>query len=301
MASRRARLAVVFAALNAGALAAVFSCGGTTGREDIPGGETPAPESGAPPADATVVGEGGDLDASADASSPIMYADRVLPDIAVTPPSNGEAGPTHPGPDCPPFYPLPRCPDGGPPPLDTQLDELPSDYDDAGNVVPAPDGSACATYPWLGSLANDECATGNWDNTTNVTFYLPPCNWCGAEAGASNGGSRKGDPRQAICWDLYQCLSMTKCMSTGAISTCLCGDSGAVNCQPVGPCAAQELDALEYAPSDIQNATKNFTNAGADFQGRCGGAMNAVYQVLLSNAGPGSGALNAPACLDAGF
>jgi hypothetical protein len=289
------------AGLLVAAIAAFSACGGTTGREGIPGEVAP---DASVSVDATMVadgGDGGDLDATAETSA-IMYADRVLPDIAVPVPV-GEAGPTHVGPDCPPFLPVDsngEVTDANP------VNEIPSDYDDAGNIVFASDASPCATYPWLGSITNDQCTTSQAEPSPPFfSSLLPPCSWCGPDAGSAKDGPRKGDPRVDICWALYDCLSSSRCMGGAAgAAACLCGDSGA-NCMPTGPCAQEEIAALELPRGTDLNtalvkAYYNFENGpimgSITFTGACGGIMNLVYEDLLSAS---SGKY--PACPDAGF
>src|SRR5262249_20099330 len=90
----RARLLAIALTLGACSAGVAGACGGTTGRDGLP-------MPGEVPLDATI--DGTALDAAPGYDSPIVYADRELPDIS-PPPSvdaSGEAG--NPWPDCPPF------------------------------------------------------------------------------------------------------------------------------------------------------------------------------------------------------
>jgi hypothetical protein len=282
-----------------------LSCGGTTGREDLPapatddGGVTGADgttESSVvetPTATATDAGTGdaGSLDATlvGNASAQeldgstfdviILYSDRVLPAIGATAPSGTDAGEAgYPWPDCPPFIRLSHqgqvLTTGG---MDAV--ELPAAIDDAGMVIRAPAGSACARYGWLGSVAADICFDGTvvprpeggcpagvisstvadeclvTSGAGDLGFIaLPPCNWA-IEAGAVGVGPGAGRSRYAVCLDLYACMLRTKCSSHPTSSkdpiqstnSCLCGTANSMAClnDASGPCATEELAALE--------------------------------------------------------
>jgi hypothetical protein len=249
------------------------ACGGTTGREglDMPG-----------------LGDGGGLDGTASVDTgafdvPIAYVDRALPDVAAPVESGGEAG--SPYPNCPPFIPVGI--DGKPVPAGTEVDQVPSDWD-AGVIVPATSGSVCATYAWLGSVAADHCVTSNWDVTGALDYMaLPPCNWA-ADAGLARQGSSAGFPRYDVCLDLYACLIRTGC-GFGNVSSCLCGGGSVAQCDAGGPCAVEELAALEYRPDEIQDAVKNYADDDPSFSGYAGSALNHVFQVGTANS-----------CFDAG-
>jgi hypothetical protein len=213
----------------------------------------------------------------------ITYADRDLPEITAPPEAGGaEAG--YPWPDCPPF--LNVYPAGGPATPGMEIDQAPSEFAADGTIVAAPDGSACATYGWLGSTAIDECLTSTSAGVIPGTDYtlLPPCNWV-ADAGTARGGPRMGDPRYAICLDLYACVMKTGC---GAVASapedCLCGLNSA-QCDAGGPCASQELGALEYSNNTdgVLMATKDFFNSDPGFAGLGGSMLNSIFQFARSN------------------
>jgi hypothetical protein len=249
------------------------ACGGSTGREGL---VDPALTQQTAGDDATTAPfDAGLFDVA------IQYADRNLPEISAPPAADGgEAG--YPWPNCPPF--LPVYPDGCPGCL--EVDESPAAFAADGAVVPAPDGSACATYGWLGSTAIDECVTyksaGYSASDCNSPFcgndydYFPPCNWV-IDAGTAKGGTRTGDSRYAICLDLYACIMKTGCGTNSNATYCLCGPNGA-NCDGGGPCGPEELAALEYLPGMIQNAGEDLTNVAPEFAGSGGGRLNAVFQ-----------------------
>ncbi len=241
-----------------GGLLAAFSCGGTTGREDLP----PMTQ----------------MDATAADTSPITYVDRMLPDLGVAPPvpEGGEGG--YPWPSCPPFLPYPPDQDGALPPLGMEIDQVPADYGDGGASVPAADGSACASYGWLGTTTADECVTSQSAGSPGGMDYIffPPCNWCG-DAGVAVSGPGVGVSRYANCIALYECLVRTGCGTTGS-ATCLCGDGSITMCTPSGPCANEELSALERSANNIQDALKNYGDLDPTSLGYCGAALNQLYQ-----------------------
>jgi len=261
--------------------AGAFSCGGTTGRS---ASEITA-AAGEP--DATVAEAGAPDVGSTTFDVVIMYADQSLPDIGppAPVPEGGSAWPW-PWPNCPAFWPWTngRYDDSG-----SELDQIPTEYDDAGNTIRAPDGSACATYPWLGSTTVDECVTSNTAGQGQYDFrILPPCNWC-LEAGTATAGpgAANNDDLYTLCLDLYQCIQTTGCYQHDVIS-CLCGDASITDCQtgPAGPCAQEELAATNTDPTAtaIHELFVYYENYAptADNTAYCGAVLNDVYQSLLS-------------------
>lgn len=271
----------------------LLACGGTTGVEGLTLSTTPDgnADDGGAPLDATVdatVASGVDLD-SGEFDVTIDYADQELPDVAAPPATGAEAG--YPWPNCPPFIPV-----RGTRPV-TNVEQANNwlaaaeDEPQGGDAGPvfAADGSACATYPWLGSVAADDCLTSQYKPSPGNSFGdpLPPCNWC-ADAGVSVQGTREGDSRYRICLDLYACIVQSHCGAS--IATCLCGSESDVACEtdphPPGPCAAEELAALEELPTDVSDALGNYTNFAAgdpNFSGFCGGALNQLFTTVLSD------------------
>jgi hypothetical protein len=242
------------------------SCGGTSGREGLV-----SPVLAEAGGDDTTIGfDSGAFDVS------IAYADRVLPE-AGAPVEAGEAG--YPWPQCPPFIEV--GPDGGPVPAGQEVDQVPSAYGSNGGIVPAPDGSACAQYGWLGSPAIDECMTSTSAGGGNDYAFLPPCNWS-IDAGTARQGPRAGAPRYDVCLDLYACIMKSSC---GAIDVtrCLCGSGSTTSCDAGGPCGQEELAALEYRADSIQDALKNYTNLDPSFAGYGGAALNQVFRNAESN------------------
>lgn len=273
------------------AIFALWSCGGTTGHEDLPVSQTPAAaiEGGsmdatladATPPDATLANadDDGDLDAGTFEVA-IQYADRMLPDISVA----AQVGATEAG------YPWPTCPAFLPVigdmivPIGQELDEIAADPNKPDAA--APDGSPCATYPWYGTLATDECIASTASYPQEPSVLLPPCNWC-AGAGAASAGMGAGESLYALCLDLYQCMMKTGCGPDPA--TCLCApvDGGGLNVtgcaqSPTGPCWQQELAALQEpnTPSSIIDALgKQFNTTNRGDLGFCAGTLNQVFQV----------------------
>jgi len=283
--SRAARVAAAIATLCVTGTIVGFACGsglacgGTTGREGLP---DPSPDGGQ---DATVaLVETGGQDASLGTGAfdvTILYADVVLPDVAAPAAEAGEAG--YPWPNCPPFLPIVGYgSDGAPvvlPPdaADLAIDQIPSAYDDAGQIVAAPDGSACAAYGWLGSVAIDQCTESNSSGTSFA--LLPPCNWC-VDAGTAAAGPGIGSPRYELCIALYQCMMRTGCAARGN-SYCICGTPSAESgcfVDAGGPCANEELAALEALPGSagVETAVKNFVNDPTAMGGTCGSGLNQV-------------------------
>jgi hypothetical protein len=238
--------------------ALMVRCGGTTGKEGLTVPETP---DSAPP----------DLDAGLfDVDVP--FADRVIPDV--TPVQVPDAA-SHPWPDCPTFLPV----DGNGQVVDPNdggywVDQVPSvAVDDAGTLAFAPDGSACATYPWLGSLAVDRCLTSNSGDTF---IDLPPCNWAKG-AGTAQAGTRAGSKREDLCYELYDCIVKSGC-AVSNVAVCLCGpDTNADVCSknPAGACATEELAALELTDKEVGDALKDMTDTVAH---PVAGKLNQMFQ-----------------------
>ena len=269
-----------------------LACGGTTGQEGLPLGETP-----------TVVAA---VDASVDATVStamsaqdsgafdvaIQYADQDLPEISVQMTSAAEGG--YPWPNCPPFIPV----NGGGKEISASLiadgllpaDEVPADFSDASDSgeVLAADGSACAKYGWLGSPAVDDCVAMNTQGSTQGGAYVaefPPCNWC-ADAGPVAAGSVVGAQRYGVCLALYECIMKSGCGSN--VTSCLCGSESPAVCKndpnPKGPCAAAEMAALEEPAGSTLQALEGYyqddnvmTMSGADFTGSCAGILNGIF------------------------
>jgi hypothetical protein len=279
----RARRDLLVASIVFGACCGLaFACGGTSGMPEQatpPGGQA-ALDGGL---DATV-----EIDA-AEASTPapdaglfdvaIQYADQNLPEVTAPP----EGGPApRPWPDCPPFLPVDDT--DTPTSLPYADHQDPSEWD-GGVAVLAPDGSACASYPWLGSTAIDRCVIAG---QPSGAIWLPPCNWC-VDAGAAAQGTREGDQRYQICLDLYACIVGSGCATgSGAAQACLCGTESSAKCvgdpSPPGPCAAQEMAALEELPGSTGDALMHFTAVPpTTFLGVCGSTMNEVMQLGYTN------------------
>jgi hypothetical protein len=289
---RRLRAIAIAMGLGAAGAGAGFACGGTTGREDLP----------MPGADASATLDGGtDVtaadDANLDATTfdvPIVYADRQLPDVG-PPKEAGGDGDVYPWPNCPPWVPVqcegpspipPEACRGTPAPLGSELIQEPAQYDDAGNVlvddagivVLFPPDSGCGNYGWLGSVATDECTANNYTPAEDYPI-LPPCNWC-ADAGVAIAGSGAGRPRYDLCLELYQCMMHTQC-ATRYPANCLCGAGSLVNnCDAGGPCATEEMAALEIMPDPeaIQRVIMDcYSSSRHTCAGFCGAALNNLF------------------------
>jgi hypothetical protein len=251
----------------------------------------------------------------------LTYADQDLPEVQAPPTGGGEgdggAGVLFGYPYCPPFIfvdgtgvPLTDCNMLGPPgcPNAPNADDaVPADWSDGGEVV-AGEGGVCATYPWLGTLANDEAMTVN--HPSDQGLNLPPCNWA-ADAGNATQGTGIGQSRYGLCIALYQCMMRTRCFLTPLASgkvfgqsahDCLCGnlrDGGLLTAKTCaetpGPCWTEEIAALE-APVDNPAAflvgTTNWVQENGPV-GLAGGLLNIQF---------GAAAPYFPLCaLDAGL
>jgi hypothetical protein len=236
-------------------------CNGTTGREGLPS-DVP-PDIDATASDAGLDGEGGvPMDAGPDSyltglfDVDILYTDRVLPEAQ--PVEEGgvvEAGPSLPS--CPPF--LPTDGTGSVTDFVDSLLQVPGDFADGGDVI-AEDGSVCATYPWLGSVAADECVAG----AASPTFaMLPPC-VSALDAGAAVHGDGMGQSRYGLCIALYECYVRTGCYldpSKLDVTWCFCGATSTVCAQkPQGACLTEALSALEIPPSMAASSATQIEN-----------------------------------------
>jgi hypothetical protein len=278
---------IVVAALVLFPAVGVVTCGGTTGREGLPMPQ-PVP-TGSTDASVDGMGDAGDATISNANDSGwfdvvIEYADRALPEVSAPPEAGGDAGSRWPWPDCPPWV---AELNGKPVPVEqVSYDyEVPAEYDDAGDVllndagkvVLMPEGSACTSYGWMGSPAADKCTANNVYSTPYILF--PPCNWC-MEAGVAGAGPGAGLPLYDLCLSLYQCMMHTGCGAKTA-GYCLCGGNGMQvtgNCDGGGPCALEELAALQLSsdPVSIQTALMHFTdvNLGSPGPGYCAEFLN---------------------------
>ncbi len=275
--SRPARVSLLLAVAMLGAGAFVgFACGGTTGSPDSPvtPGATPADDGGIDatvvslPEASTVVPDAGLFDVD------ILYADQMLPDVSA-PPEGGPAG--YPWPNCPPWQPILVS---GQPTTPTKASSWEAtEYDDAGMVVVAPDGSPCATYPWYGSSYSDQCLSVSAPHVGGASAFLPPCVWC-ADAGLVAQGTRKQDPRYTVCLDLYACMMKSGCYVSDPIA-CLCGTENINDClpdpNPPGPCATEELAALEQLPGSTAEAIPVYNTTFSGTTGTCGSELNGVF------------------------
>jgi hypothetical protein len=280
--SSRARRSAFAMSLIAAAFVGV-TCGGTSGHEGL---EQPV----AGGTDSSVTADDGgtsfDLDAGA-FDVTIDYTTRPLPD-AVAPPDagGGEAG--YPWPTCAPFVPVDTS--GNPVPIGTEADQVPGVYVDGGDdggdggegggEVPAPDGSVCATYGWLGSPEIDDCLTSQFNDFQHDFPMLPPCNWC---TGTATTGPGAGVPLRTLCFNLYACAMRTGC---GALPgpACLCGSANGPACilDAGGPCVMEELAALQanLTSSSVQTALNSYTSLTPQADnnpGYCGSALNFVF------------------------
>jgi hypothetical protein len=274
-------------------------CGGTTGREGLPGVALPG-------SDATTFADVVEGHASDDAAAQdqttsvytgefdvaITYLDRVLPDVQPA----REGGTTEAGnglPDCPPFLgvdgygnvlPIDRI-DGG------VINEVPSDWTGDGGLTLAADGGACATYPWLTSVAADECLEySNFGTLFPNAADLPPCNWA-VGAGAATQGPQAGRSRYDLCIELYQCFLRTRCFLVDPTTTaagCFCGVPTAdPRCytNPQGGCVQEEMGVLELpgtAASQAQYVLQHFADTTPGVVGWVGHFLNEIFAQVSS-------------------
>jgi hypothetical protein len=314
---------IALATLVAMGAPATLACGGTTGRDSslgATGNDTTSDATSAP--DVASFDGGANADATlADDSLytgafdvVIPFADRALPDVTSAPdggsPTASEGGSDLP--NCPAFLFVDSDgsvigPEGGtvaPPPLQ---DQIPADYTSDGGVMIATDASPCATYPWLGSVAADQCLISRRVTALFTAPYLPPCNWA-LEAGVAVQGSRTGDSRYKICMDLYRCIMRTGCFlgTLGGTApapnpgACFCGDltgnaSGVSYCvtNPKGPCLAEELAGLELPgqnpASQAATALGEFGSLSMPGPGSATRWLNALFVALDGHLAIGHG------------
>jgi len=258
-----------------------FACGGTNGHEDLPvQQQQDANEDLA--VDASDATTGDDEDASLTFDVAIFYADQTLPEV--NPPSAtadaAEAG--YPWPTCPPFIPERS---GDLVALGRESVQIPSDFAADGSAIPAMDGSACATYGWLGSTAADECETATAPKASLDYIQFPPCNWC-VDAGTAVQGPGAAEPRYSLCLELYECIMASGC--GGNVISCLCGSETdptvcASDPHPPGPCATDELASLEQTSATILDAINNYEDNDPTVMGFCGSRLNQVFNVAQQN------------------
>ncbi len=269
-----------------------YACGGTTGHGPV---DLSAPSVGSDAGADATVGSTGAQDASSGAFDvAIQYVDQILPEVnAPSAPVMDASTWPWPWPECPPFIPVNA--DGTYNDSGTEQNQIPAAYGANGDVIPAPDGSACATYPWLGSPASDTCVVYNGLGSGAL---LPPCNWC-MEAGVATGGpgAANAQPLYSLCLTLYGCMVNSGC-SYASRAFCLCGDAGPTeSCEqnPTGPCAQEELAATntDNTPQGLSSLLENYENIdpGADNPAFCGSFLNQLYQFGKSRSNP---------CFDAG-
>jgi hypothetical protein len=271
---------MVLAALVVAVMVGAVMCGGTTGTEDLPAVMTSNPAALDASIDSAVDATLGDTPDAGFFDVEITYTERTLPDVAA-PTVTGDAAAGYPWPNCPPWVPV-TFRGLVAPSYDMSYALIPAQYDDAGDVlvddagraVPFPDGSACATYPWLGSTAADSCVA----NGATWNFSpLPVCNWC-VDAGVTLQGPLSGQDRYGVCAQLYECMTRTGCGQNHSPGYCLCGLDEA-HCDAGGPCALEELSALESLsdPASLAMTTSNYTGIDPQTPGNCGRALNAVF------------------------
>ena len=275
--SGRANVAVkvvAFAALAGGAaLGLAFGCGGTTGREGLPS----TADSAASAFDGTTTIDAVDASDSIDEGLfdvVIAYADRVLPDVQ--PPA--DAG-TIDWPICPQDLGIDS--NGHVTDIEHGAYNVPAQYDDAGIAVPAPDGSVCASHVWLGRKDWDDCVRLN----TTVAPSLPPCNGV-VDAGVARRGPKTGEPLFDLCKELSACIVRTGC-GLSDVDECLCGagNGSYPECKKhglIGPCAMEELAALQIDPADpsaIDTAINNYIDTNPSSLYAAAGPLNQLYSL----------------------
>jgi hypothetical protein len=285
--AKRMCLVLALAAFWSGGAAGALSCGGSTGREGLQtsSGSGIGEDGAAPMPDATVsANDSGLITDTFDVQIGMASPDRLLPEVQA--PEMTETGAGAPDGGGPPW----QCPAflgesashrpvgwGGP---GVPNSEIPSDYNDAGNIVPARDGSICATYPWLGSPAIDSCAATGAQTTEPL---LPPCEVCEDGGGIATGGSMAGASRYSLCQALYECQIRTGCgASPAGVSYCICGnDPDCISStSPSGPCAQEELAAFEVNPQEqgaVATLLSNLIALSPTYTYFCASSLNAVW------------------------
>jgi hypothetical protein len=203
-------------------------------------------------------------------------------------------------------------------------DAVPADWSADGGEVPAREGGVCATYPWLGSPAIDDCVTSTFPEglTGGPNNYdnLPPCNWA-RDAGVATQGPKVGASRYDLCVDLYNCFMRTGCFlfpnpnpaSHGTVGKnpipCFCLKPSDLNnafsastCESEkGPCYDEETAAME-APIDPSNPASTATYVQMNFTALQSGNGTVGFEGALLNLMFESALTCVPYCaLDAGL
>ena len=251
-------------------IVAEVACGGTTGRE----GMSTAPVSSDAAVDGTVIADADDTIDEGLFDVAIAYADRVLPDVQPI----ADAGPID-WPNCPQDLGIDS--NGNVTDIEHGAYDVAATYDDAGNAVPAPDGSVCATHVWLGRKEWDDCIRVN----ATVAPSLPPCNGV-IDAGAARRGPRTGESLFTLCQELSQCIVKTGC-GLNDVDECLCGVGNASypDCKAhglIGPCAMEELAALQIDPTDpaaLDTAINNYIDTNPSSLYAAAGPLNQLYSL----------------------
>ena len=128
---------------------------------------------------------------------------------------------------------------------------------------PAPDGSPCASQPYLGSAACDFCAKAQQigvlyspyaNGTAAQNPSLPPCSdlW---DAGVAAAGPGAGQPLHELCMNLFDCVVRTGCMAnpTADFTPCFCSLPTSSECFPEagpGPCMAEMKAAMQISSTE---------------------------------------------------
>jgi hypothetical protein len=299
----RDRRAVSAALAVTGALMNLFvACGGTNGREGLPGTgddasmpvvEASAMETGvnttAPIVEAGVDADSSDLDAGieyADAARLRGYAEAAVPigaDGAVT---VVEAAP-------PPGSDWPVC----------ASDMLGA----SGHGVPD-DSGACSTHAWTityrsgdaGGKTCDQCmrfAQCGAGITTGQNGVLPPCSDV-REAGTAAQGHGAGRSLFELCAALFNCVSTSSCAGGGSldrnatVNNCYCGSVKGAAClqpdaAPNGVCKSQIEEAVQAGPStsasSIINNLTDMSNPVGLPGSHAGTEVMALYNCALTN------------------
>jgi hypothetical protein len=258
----------------------VVSCGGTTGREDLP------MESGAglvAPVDASVdameTDDGGLYTGEFDVA--IVYADRELPDVSAPIDATVGAGETDGGDAGPSLVPCTtagqtqcvscqgNAADGGAGGLCTPTEALLVELDIArGSVTDAGSDPYDPNNP--GVAAASGCYTclynsGCLDDTT----FGDTGHECGdLPSGDFASGDGTTDMYSTLCLATLQCILGSGCaLTNGGPTNCYCGSGGGSQgqCPKNGPatdgvCKGPETDGFKFTPNDSTDILKNYSD-----------------------------------------
>jgi hypothetical protein len=107
-----------------------------------------------------------------------------------------------------------------------------------------------------------------------------------ADAGVAPSGPGVGLSRVDLCLATFQCLASSDCPSTGDMTQCFCGTTGAASCSsgagvPMGPCIVQEQAGMETLDASVIYNSLFYGQAMPSALG--GGVANRLASCMFNN------------------